>query len=368
MSQKNKNYNVFADFHHASLLNSLIMLFEGRLGGNLYRPIGTEWHTFGYWKLFDHPATVEQFLGIGGATPDGTEPVNDVVDEDAGIYKCHDIDSGRTNKAITLNRFRLMPIDFVIASIPQHIEPFRRLCDEHPNHPKLIYQIGNAWNITDAQAALIDGIMASANIKLNRTVHGHNGQPLPVVTYHQEFDLRDFYFNPKENPFLKISSFMNCFATDQLFAFDWALFQRIEAAMSDWDFKSYGGQCRDGAAHGSRELSEFMRNSRFIWHTKAGGDGYGHIIHNAAAVGRPLIVRKSYYQGKMGEQLMIDGETCIAIDGLSEAEIVSKILHYSEPERWQKMCNAVYENFKQVVNFDSEAEQIKRFLQMLDIS
>ena len=346
------SYKVFADFHHSSLLNSLIMLFEGRLNGELYRPIGTDWHAKGYWKLFDHPATVEQFLGIGGATPDGTEPVNEVVGKtEPGVYNCFDIDSHKTNKAITHEAFNLLPFDFVIASIPQHIEPFRRLCNEHPHKPKLLYQVGNAWNITDDQLSLIDGILASA--KLNRIPN------VPYVEYHQEFDLNVFLpYPPNQYPGPLITSFVNCFGVDGLFEFDWELFRRIENMMPEWSFKALGGQCRDGAAHGSKELAGKM-------HTKNGGDGYGHVIHNAAAVGRPMIVRKSYYSGKMGDSLMIDGVTCIAIDGLTDNQIVTKILEYSRPHVYAELCHNVIANFKRVVNFDDEALNIQNMLERL---
>lgn len=363
-------YNVFTDFHHASLLNSLIMLFEGRLGGNVYRPIGMEWAEQGFWKVYDHPATQQQFLGIGGATPDGTPPLNQVVPwelgvEKSGYYLCHDIDSGLQNKAITFETFLMTPIDIVIASLPQHIEPFKRLCEAHPNKPKFIYQIGNAWDIPSDQSVL--NVMASAEIPLIPA--GVN-----FVSYHQEFDTKVFapgipqYTNdpefigfPNEFPRNNIFSFVNVF---QDFP-DYELFENVERLMLSWNFKSYGGQCRDGAAHGSYELAKKMQQARFIWHTKAGGDGYGHIIHNAAAVARPMITKSSYYSGKLGEKLMIDGETCINIDGLSLPEIVDKIVYYSEPERYKKMCERVYENFKRIVDFDKEAEELTFFMQNL---
>lgn len=348
-------YNVFTDFHHASLLNSLILLFEKRLGGNVYRPIGVEWAQKGFWKIYDHPATQAQFLDIGGATPDGTRPLNEVEKTEDKVYFCHDIDSDLTNKAITFDGFMSMHIDIVIASIPAHIEPFKRLCELHPDHPKLIYQVGNAWTIENGYAP---NIMASAII--------HNVPTnINFISYHQEFDTNkfrpDFDYVPEKN----IYSFMNCFDVDQLFRMDYELFQRVEREMSDWNFKVYGGQCRDGAAHGSTEMAQKIKEAKFIWHTKYGGDGYGHVIHNAAAMGKPMIVKKGYYMGKMGEQLFIDGVTCIVIDGLGINEIIEKINYYSEPERYKRMCMNVYENFKKVVDFDKEAEELKKFLQNL---
>lgn len=345
---------VFTDFHHAGLLHSLIMLFEDRLGYELYRPIGTDWHEKGYWKVYDHPATVQQFLGIGGATPDGTPRLNEVEKYEGGIYHCQDIDSGLLNKGITLDAFMNMDFDIVIASLPYHIEPFKKLCAEHPSKPKLIFQIGNAWTV---EAGLAPNVMASAII---------NDVPddINFISYHQEFDTGLFH---QTNPSMDytIYSFVNCFNVEGHFQKDWALFQKVERMMPDYEFKSFGGQCRDGSAHGVKEVADRMREAMFIWHTKAGGDGYGHIIHNSACMGKPMIVNASYYKGKLGEVLFKDGETSIHIDGLNPQQIVDKIKHYSEPERYAQLCKNAGENFRKHVDFEREAEAISLFLNNL---
>lgn len=364
---------VLTDFHHAGLLNSLILLFENRLDGRVYRPIGRKWYDEGFWKVYEHPATVEQFLGIGGATPDNTPRLNEVATVNAEVslttdyvnevmtepiyiqtYNCYDIDSGKTNRAIEFDEFLKVPFDIVIASIPQHIEPFKRLCELHPNKPKLIYQIGNAWTI---EAGLAPNVMASAII---------NDVPenINFVSYHQEFSLEEFsYTDPA--PSHHIYSFVNVFDGASHFASDWLLFRQVEDLMPEWTFRAFGGQCRDGAIHGSANVAKTMAVSRFIWHTKAGGDGYGHIIHNAPAMGRPLIVKAEYYRGKMAEPLLIDGQTAIFIDGLSPVEIMNKIEYYNEPERYNAMSRATYDNFKKVVDFDAEELKIIEFLAKL---
>lgn len=362
--------NVFTDFHHAGLLNSLIMLFEKRMGGNVYRPIGMEWAEKGYWKVYDHPATQAQFLGIGAATPDNTPPLNEVVgvlsptlDGVRQCYLCKDIEGDTTNKAITFDEFMRSKFDIVIASIPQHVEPFKKLCEIHPNKPKLIFQIGNAWTNEAAQAP---NVMASAIINdIPSSTH--------YISYHQEFDLKTFY--PKypfgdfdgelAMPEKNIYSFVNVFNGQSHFRSDYMQFLDVEASMAGWRFKSYGGQCRDGSCDGTRAVANKMRAARFIWHVKNGGDGYGHVIHNAAAVGRPLIVKKSYYQGKLAERLLIDGETCIDIDGMSNQQIIDKIVFYSDPQKYRQMCINVYTNFQKVCNFDEEFLQLTKFLKNL---
>ena len=351
---------VFTDFHHAGLLNSLILLFEKRLGGQVYRPIGVEWANEGFWKVYDHPATIQQFLGVGGATPDGTRPLNEVIElkdgqpSVAGLYRCQDIDSGKFNKAITLSTFYRMPIDIVVASIPAHVEPFKKLCELHPNKPKLIFQIGNAWT---TEAAMAPNVMASAVI---------NGVPenINFISYHQEFDIDIFKPNSDITPGNNIFSFVNCFNVQPNFAHDFELFEKVEQLLPDWDFKAYGGQCRDGAAHGSLEVADKMRSAKFIWHTKDGGDGYGHVIHTAMACGKPLICKKSQYLGKLAEPLLIDNVTCIDIDNLSAQEVVDKINQIGE-EKYLQMCGNVVDNFKKVVDFDKEEIQLRDFLKKL---
>lgn len=354
--------NVFVDFHHASLLQSFILLFEKRLGGKVYRPIGMEWHSMGYWNVYDHPFTREQFLsttlGIVEPPPqmypDGTRPLNIVDKVEDGVYYCQDIDSGYYNKAITYNKFMSMDFDYVIASIPQHIEPYKKLCREHPARPKMIFQIGNAWQ---QDAIRADNIMASAIVQLPPETN--------AIIYHQEFDTTIFKPDETVLPGNTIYSFVNCFGIERFYESDFQLFNHVERIMNNWSFKAYGGQCRDGAAHGSQKLADKMRQSKFIWHTKFGGDGYGHIIHNAAAVGTPLVVKKEYYRGKLADALLEDGVTCVTIDGLSPAEVANKIEAYSEPDKYQKLCENTYARFKQVVDFDREEQELRQFLTRL---
>ena len=73
--------NVFCDFHHTELYHSIKLLFEDRLGFNLYRPIGMEWQEQGYWKVFDHPATAAQFLSVNQKFDPGPEGLDGKVFE-----------------------------------------------------------------------------------------------------------------------------------------------------------------------------------------------------------------------------------------------------------------------------------------------
>lgn len=348
--------NVFTDFHHAGLLNSLIMLFEGRLDGNVYRPIGFDWYDKGFWKVYDHPDTANQFLTFDQAyrPKDGSPPLNLIQEihhqamDQQEVYYCRDIDSDQVNKAITLETFKAMDIDIVIASIPAHIEPFKRLIREHKPNAKLIFQIGNAWSANEAENVMASAIVHNVPDNVN------------FVEYHQEFDLKLFRHAMPNNQQI-ITSLINVHHDMP----DYNLFLDIEKRMDGWNFLSYGGQGRDGSMGGARKVASAIRESRFIWHVKAGGDGYGHVLFNTAAVGRPAIVKKSYYNGKLGEKLLIDGETCIDIDGMGPEDICRKIEYFNQHARYETMCKAVYKNFKEQVNFDKDFERIKEFIARL---
>lgn len=341
---------VFSDLHHSSLYNSLKILFEDRLGYELYRPVGLEWHTQGLWNVYDHPATALQYLSLDQRymPRDGSPQLNQLQDITPDHYEILDPEYGYTQKAVTVNQFKSRQWDLVIASLPQHIRPYQELA--RLTGAKFIFQIGNAWT---------DGILPAdpVNIMSSAVI-----APRPqdnVVIYHQEFNID--LFKPGEPKIGTITSLMNLPGEFP----DYNVLLELERSMPEWTVNIHGGQSRNGPIHGATEVADCIRDSQFIWHVKAGGDGYGHILFNSAACGVPTIVKKAYYQGKLGDKLLIDGETCIAIDNLSPDEIKKKILYYSEPERYEQMRSNVIENFKAQVSFDNDEQNVRQFLTRL---
>ena len=72
-----------------------------------------------------------------------------------------------------------------------------------------------------------------------------------------------------------------------------------------------------------------------------------------------------YYVDKLAAPLLIDGETCVAIDGLDYQQIVNKIEYYSDPHRYRDLCDGAYEQFCKVVDFKKEQTDIELFLTKL---
>ncbi len=346
---------VFADLHHTGLYDSLHLLFEKRLGGTLLRPVGLDWEVCGYGRMADlynkAPSTIIQFLGITGVKeepylpPFSNQPLNTITEKTDEYYKIDVPPYG--NKALTIEQFKKMDIDYVIASHPIHYDSFKRIITELKPTAKLICQFGNRWLINQYDCKNVMASLAP--------------QPVPegvnAVFYHQEFDTDIFCYKPPVYS-KKIKAFLHCFDEypDNVFFYD------LERRLPDWDFKAHGATSRDGVITGYQEIADAMHDSQFIWCVKSVGDGFGHIIHNAFACGRPPIVRRSYYAGQLAEQLMEDEKTCLQIDGLNPEQMVNKLLEYSKSDKYEQLSKNAYNKFKEVVDYDKEQKDIERFL------
>lgn len=345
---------VLADFHHHDLYYSLQLLFEKRLGWELYRPIGIEWEHEGYWNYSHAGDTVKQYLGLDQAFKpgDGTPPLNLIEEANDGIYLIKDSVHNGFERAITLDRFSREKFDIVISSVTQHDFSFQELIKDRMPNAKHISQIGNIFQQNDAKVRNL--MISTSEVQVP---DGFN-----YVFYHQEFDLNVFkYGEPTDKK--RITSFVNCLPNQ--FPKDFELYNALKGFLPEYEFRSYGGSCPDGSLGVDRHIASEMQNSMFGFHCKTDGDGYGHIIHNWFASGRPVITKMEDYKGKLAERLLVDGETCIDIGSHTMSEVCSMIYQWSDPYEHKKHCEAVYNKFKEQVNFDAEFEKIKEFLDNL---
>lgn len=342
---------VFADFHHAGLYASLHYLFEDRLGYELYRPIGMDWFTHGYWKIAEPYNnaidTVKQYLEINNTPQDGSSPLNNILHvPQKGVHYIWDFNNEYYQKAITLDKFMEMDFDFIIASIPAHIDAFKQLIFDTGSKAKLIYQIGNIGWHSHIPWKEVDNVMASVN-----------SFPFPsgknVVFYRQEF--KTTYFDHTDsNVNSQITSFVNCLPKPDYFL-------QLEQIMPEVKFKSFGISCRDGIKQSVREIANEMKSSMWGYHLKPGGDGFGHVIHNWFAANKPILVGCDDYKDKLAGQLLEDKVTCIDISKRSPIE-VAKILRGIGNDQYKKMVENVADRFNNVVNFDEDEKKIGRFL------
>jgi hypothetical protein len=332
---------IFSDRHHSGLAASLNYLFEDRLNHEVYFPIGLDWHDKGYWKIAtlygDAQETINQYL----ACPPSTTPDN--------VYYINDPAHHLTQKYITLDKFIELKPDVVIASIPQHITPFKKLIKDSGIDAKLVYHIGNVgWhNIIPWKE--VDNIMAS--VKPFPAPENKN-----VVFYKQEFPT-ELFENDTLPTHKRIASFVNCMPQP----LKWLA---LKNELPEYEFQAHGIGGEDGVISGLENVAGLMRSCRFGYHNKPEGDGFGHVIHNWFATGRPIIVNMGDYRDKLAGDLLIDGETCIDMsDG--DMHRVAGIVREISDLQYVSMVDRVRIKFKENVDFNDDASKVSEFLNRL---
>jgi hypothetical protein len=331
---------IFADYHHGGLYHALHLLFEKRLGHELFRPIGMEWAEQGIWQYSQNPPTQRQYL----------DPVNCELRPD-GYYYWRDTGEEIDHKCLTFDQFQAMDIDLIIGSVCQHELSFAYLRSRYKPKAKIIRLLGNSGEPIDW--SISRNIIDTTNL--------YEG-PLNInrVVIHQEFPDHLFYY--QDPPAVKrIRNYLNCFNETPFYQI-WHTYKKL---MPDFEWKMHGLNGDDGFITPVSALAQSMRETSFLWHIKSHGEGYGHIVHNAFAVGRPVITVSSYYKGKMIYPFLEDGVTCIDLGQNTLEENVKKIRFYSEPTELKKMSLACYKRFHDNVDFAADAEKVKDFLAKL---
>lgn len=349
---------VLCDFHHEHLYESLQILFEDRLGWELYRSIGLDWYHQGYWNVYPALGTAEQYLGfhIGEAfkemqarQPDGGHTFKNPkilnIDVSSDLEGLYSIGSSsfldRRYRGVTLERFKRMKFDILVSSMPQHIGPFNELIRKYQPQAKHVFQIGNNWTMDFP----VKNILTSS--KMVRVPPGKNG-----CFYHQEFNLD--LFKPTPGTPKSVYNLMH-------YIQNMGDFEELERLLPDFTFKCYGAGNREGSCGPDiNDIARKYQDMGFLFHVKREGDGYGFNTHHAAACGRPIITRCSNFNGMTSAPLLLDGITCVDLDRHSLPEAAQMIRRMAD--NYSFYSQKVYQNFKRIVNFDSEFEKIKAFL------
>lgn len=350
---------IFTDLHHSGLAYSLHLLFEKRLGHELYFPIGTEWFDHGYWCIAEpyqnNINTIKQYLDLNHeyVPTDGTVSLNKVTDVKPTHYEVKDIAHDYTRKHITWDQFRSMDINIIIGSIPRHWEVYRQLKDIYKPKAKVIAQMGNMFYEAH-------DLMKSGTIKNLMASTSQFSAPSWVnsVFYHQEINKEVFtYSSPQEYP-IKITSFVNCLPRSDLFS-------RYKIALHDCDVQAYGAGCPDGNISTIQEMAAIMKQSHWAYHVKPAGDGFGHVWFDWALIGRPIITNFSDYHDKLAGEIFEDGVTGIDLEKRSFEDNVKYIRELSQPTIHRQMCREINRRVKEKMNYKEEAKSIREFINNL---
>lgn len=363
--------NVLVDRHHAGLLYSLQLLFEDRLGLDLYIPIGREWWETGIWQFgkgYGDDRLARQYLDLNGAELilglDEAQPARDAVPGD-GHYVLRDKAEypDRDIRCVTQAQYKeLGDWAYVVATVPDNAPGFAALAKA--SGAKFVYQVGNHNQYIDWS---LDPLVLSSS---EAPIQGRG------VTVHQEFE-KDTVFRYRDpSPLYEIDydrdphgidaavkatgSFVNCF---NRIPPELAYWRAAREALPDFKFLMHGSDGDDGKVGPCPVLADVIAGLGFGWHDKPQGDGFGHVIHYLASVGRPIVGRKANYNGLFAGPLWEDGITCVDTGARTPQETAQELSNISvDPERHERMCRAIRERVDNLCDFDAEEQQIRALL------
>lgn len=342
---------VLLDRHQADLFYAMQILLEDRLGLEVYTPIGYEWFDEGYWQ-FGHQhlgrALADQYLAIDAkyaltAQEAPPRPYYTTIDP------AH---PERPIRCVTLDQFRALGgWTHITATVQDNQAGFARLASEVG--AKYVYQVGNTRQ--DVDWSLDPLALVSSEVP----IVGRG------VLMHQPFDhTGDFRYRPpfEETGLWSTQACITSFVNLMPRLVDWPLWLGYQTYLPEFQTFVFGIDGPDGNLHPVGAIADAMAGSAFGLHLKPTGDGFGHVLHNWAAVGRPLIGRASYYRGQMGERFWQDTVTCIDLDQRGPDENAALIRDmWADKDRYGAMCRAIRAEFD-LIDWDAEAAAVAELL------
>jgi hypothetical protein len=338
------------DRHQADLLYGMQLLLEDRLGLTVYTPVGYEWFDEGYWRFgAEHlgRALADQYLNIDAKY----SPCGCATNQHWQTFDPAHLE--RLIRCVTRDQFMAMDgWTHIVATVQDNQAGFARLAAEAG--AKYVYQVGNTRQQVDWSLDPLALVSSEVPIE-GRGVQIH--QPFDHATtfrYREPFSEVGLWSTEA-----RISSFVNLLPRiDEV----WPVALDLQARLPEFDWFEFGIDCDDGNLHPVSAIADAMAGSAFGLHLKPSGDGFGHVIFNWAAVGRPLIGRASYYRGQMAERFWQDMSTCIDLDRHSPEESAALIRAvWADRDRHRAMCEAIRAEFDRI-DWDAETEAVRGLL------
>jgi glycosyltransferase involved in cell wall biosynthesis len=321
----------FVDFvGHSDLYYSMHLLFEKRLGHELYRPTGgKEWEAVMPWTSTPPP-------GVGNIC---------LKDE---IQHLPIVTYNYEQKLITLSQFKDMDFDFIVAT---GYENEAAVCDIVKNYKpkaKAIRHIANIRekpkNCKNILLSTLEPMPSWAN--WIRFCPEHRQEYLPLENYIPNFKIKSFFNYMRSYP--DVYSVWNSFKDE----------------LKEYTFFMHGGEGVDLSIP-QQNLPEVMQDSMFIWHTKPHG-GCGYVARQSLSCGKPLIVNKAFCKKHqtLASEYLIDGKNCIDIDpAVRTAKDAFKIIReWSNPEVYAQKAQEARNTFVKTISFENEANNIQKWL------
>lgn len=348
---------VITDAIHADLLESLHILCEDRFGWEVFVPVGMEWYERGVWnfereRLGD--AVAKQFLQH--QSEDIAIPTSTVPGLFTGHVKRPGTTHPRATKMVTWEQAHDLKPDIVISTLVENDLGWAQFARD----------VGATFGVQVGNQGANANWMAAQFAMLSVTTPGFVPWK-PHVYYHQEFSLESFAPDPDGLQVVPgtVRSFVQCISCSA----GYDRFQALARPEDPWTVGWYG-HCEPfddlwlGNNPTTRAVADRMHEAQVGWHWKEWSDGYGHVIHNWAAIGRPLLVTADYYRDKLAGPLLVEGQGSFDIRRRTDQEIRDLVERLtSDYTFWQEQAHAMAARFQAVVNFDEEAAEIRAMIE-----
>lgn len=260
---------------------------------------------------------------------------------------------GRIHKMLTVDQAKAMRPEIVLCSLFHNESGYYRMSQELG--AKFGLQVGNLMTPNHFEWAHF--------AMLSCTKPDGRYPTIPYVMYHQEFSLKDFYFEyPPLN--MDASTWVHGVGGTQWFS----LFGQLAHEVPELTWRTYGHKEEhpywSGSISPTFKVAWSMRAARVGIHFKTHGDGYGHVIHNLFACGKPVVGTATYYQDQIAGPLFVDGVTSFDVQRRSHEDIAQVVKKLAlDDDFHQKVSEASHRRFQEVVNFDEDAEKVRKLVE-----
>lgn len=335
---------ILVDTHHRDLLYSLHCLFEKRLGWQLYTPLGMKWAEKGYWtmnKAHGCDSLFKQYLEPNS----GDHPFCEKYKMEDGVHyiwnKCHKY----YQKAVEFDVFEGMKFDVVMPTHWCHYDAWKDLVSQVKPKSTLVCHVGN-----------IDRREVLGNVI--RSVPHPGGSDIDVLV-NQEINTSIYKHEDIPDNSKNIHSVTSGYMFPELY-------HKYKKLLPEFDFKYYGVDCPDGLLHGTDGVYEKMRQSTLGWTTKVFG-GLGHSNMGWMYSGRAVITNMTEHHkwGELADKLFEPGHNCIDIDSGTDSENCEAIRKWMNPEVATTMGINSRKRFLDLISYEKEAEDAKKFLSQI---
>lgn len=384
---------VLCDFHHTDLYRGLQLLFEKRFGWELYRPEGRDWYDRGYMY---HPLQEEIFGILTKQCEFDPAKHSSVFDcTRGGVYFRNSDPDGMLFRWLPLERAK--EIDLIVCTVYRNEDQFWRLRRDFGLKCPIVRYTGNGGELVD-----IDKFDIFIPAHLPHFEEYVKTGRKPGILYHPEFEIDNGMYCwtpvPEQSPAIArtLLNFIYhhrepgtpyeqwcryCGYCDEIGALH--LMHGLGTpppgievdldVIIDISFKKLGLdhlldrtkwpdlRFNRGEPANHKMISDLVKFSHMIVHPKPSPpEGYGFVIHQVAACGRPLVVPQ-WYKQLSASKFLEDRQTCIYITGDDPLD-KANFKWAMQPDNNARMAAEIRRRFDENVNFEDEARKIRALL------